>query len=390
MNNVGEIKKEKCCGCFSCYNSCLKKAIDMCKDSEGFWYPEIDMKKCVQCGKCLKACPNTNLLSANKYEHAYACYAKNEKEHMESSSGGFFAVLAKKILEEGGCVFGAAFNKDIEVEHIEVENIIDLKKVKCTKYVQSRIGMNYTYIRNELEAGRYVLFSGTPCQVAGLKTFLAKEYEKLLCVDLICHGVPSPEVWKRYLIEKFGKNEVVSMQFRNKTAGIDKVTLDYQLKSGKMFSEAYEESPYIQGVIHNFYIRPSCFQCQFKGNHRVSDITIGDFWSIKEFYPKLPSKYGISAVIIRTSKGELWMKKSSSDLHVYEAKVKEIAVWNENLNDSAKATIYRHLFYKMWNNEKISTLIPRLVQEEKEIEKKKPKKISLKKQIKRKLKKWLV
>lgn len=153
-----------------------------------------------------------------------------------------------------------------------------------------------------------ILFSGTPCQIAGLKAFLNEDYDNLLCVDLICHGVPSPGVWKRYLKEQFGSNKVISMQFRNKTRGINDVTLDYTLTNGSVFREHYKESSYIQGFINNYYVRPSCFECKFKGIDRCSDITIGDFWSLKEFHPEMLNQYGVSSVIIHSKKENVGLK----------------------------------------------------------------------------------
>lgn len=252
--NISGLKKEKCYGCYACYNICPLNAIDMLEDEEGFEYPKVNEEKCINCKRCLRACPSINPPHVNSDTAAYACYAKNQEEHMSSSSGGIFAIIARKILKNKGMVFGAAFDNQMKLGHISIEDNNELYKVKGTKYIQSSIGTTFVKVKENLKKGRMILFSGTPCQIAGLKAFLNEDYDNLLCVDLICHGVPSPGVWKRYLKEQFGSNKVISMQFRNKTRGINDVTLDYTLTNGSVFREHYKESSYIQGFLIKFYI----------------------------------------------------------------------------------------------------------------------------------------
>lgn len=253
--NISGLKKEKCYGCYACYNICPLNAIDMLEDEEGFEYPKVNEEKCINCKRCLRACPSINPPHVNSDTAAYACYAKNQEEHMSSSSGGIFAIIARKILKNKGMVFGAAFDNQMKLGHISIEDNNELYKVKGTKYIQSSIGTTFVKVKENLKKGRMILFSGTPCQIAGLKAFLNEDYDNLLCVDLICHGVPSPGVWKRYLKEQFGSNKVISMQFRNKTRGINDVTLDYTLTNGSVFREHYKESSYIQGFINKINIK---------------------------------------------------------------------------------------------------------------------------------------
>lgn len=363
-NNISVVNKEKCYGCYACYNKCSQNAIDMVEDTEGFVYPEVNEKRCVDCQICLKVCPSIRIPGVNTKKETYACYAKNEEEHKSSSSGGFFAVLAEAILEEKGNVFGAVFNEKIEVEHVKIQDIKDMYKVKGTKYVQSYIGKTYIEVKRALEKGEEVLFSGTPCQVAGLKNFLDKKYDNLVCLDLICHGVPSPGVWRRYLEEKFGKDNVKTMQFRNKEKGISDVTLEYRLKNDTIIFESYLESPYIKGFINNYYTRQSCFNCGFKGFDRCSDITIGDFWSVREFYPQMENKYGVSAIIVHSEKGSIWLEKIRNRLIICKAKPEELAVWNDSLLKSAKRTPARLEFYQKWENDDIEKLVLELSEDE--------------------------
>ncbi len=384
--NISGLKKEKCYGCYACYNICPLNAIDMLEDEEGFEYPKVNEEKCINCKRCLRACPSINPPHVNSDTAAYACYAKNQEEHMSSSSGGIFAIIARKILKNKGMVFGAAFDNQMQLGHIGIEDNNELYKVKGTKYIQSSIGATFVKVKENLNKGRMILFSGTPCQIAGLKAFLNEDYDNLLCVDLICHGVPSPGVWKRYLKEQFGSNKVISMQFRNKTRGINDVTLDYTLTNGSVFHEHYKESSYIQGFINNYYVRPSCFECKFKGINRCSDITIGDFWSLKEFHPEMLNQYGVSSVIIHSKKGERWFKESLDQLVYCVAKTEEIAIWNESLISSIDKDYYRDQFYKMWNDKKIEEIVYELNQSKIKKKNKQNKAIAYIKRIVRRIK----
>lgn len=305
---------------------------------------------------------------------------------MSSSSGGIFAIIARKILKNKGMVFGAAFDNQMQLGHISIEDNNELYKVKGTKYIQSSIGTTFVKVKENLKKGRMILFSGTPCQIAGLKAFLNEDYDNLLCVDLICHGVPSPGVWKRYLKEQFGSNKVISMQFRNKTRGINDVTLDYTLTNGSVFRERYKESSYIQGFINNYYVRPSCFECKFKAIDRCSDITIGDFWSLKEFHPEMLNQYGVSSVIIHSKKGERWFKDCLDQLVYCVAKTEEIAIWNESLINRIDKDYYRNQFYEMWNNKKIEEIVYELNQSKIKTRNKQNKAIACIKRIVRRIK----
>ncbi len=226
--------KQDCCGCYACYNCCPVHAISMRQDAEGFWYPEVHADTCVRCGLCATVCPFANKPDDQTLTQAYACYAKDPEEHKTSSSGGVFAILARDVLAEEGVVCGAAFDEAMQVNHLCITSYEELKRLKGSKYVQSRIGNVYSEIRRFLMDGKKVLFSGTACQVAGLKNYLKRDYENLLCVDLICHGVSSPKVWERYLKELKPGCKIVEMSFRNKSRGISDVTLDYKASDGTL------------------------------------------------------------------------------------------------------------------------------------------------------------
>lgn len=356
-NNVSVVSKEKCCGCHACFNICPQNAIKMISDSEGFLYPYILNDICINCGKCLMCCPGVRTLNLNNLDIAHACFAKDDREHMSSSSGGFFAVIAKKIIQDGGFVCGAAFDETVTVNHILTNKIKELEKIKKTKYVQSRIGNVYTMVEQKLNNNKTVLFSGTPCQVAGLKLYLGKDYENLICIDLICHGVPSPKVFSRYLSEKGGEHKVISMSFRNKNSKNRTRTLNYVLDTGEVVTETYDESPYIKGFIQNLYIRPSCFHCRYKGIKRCSDITIGDFLGINEFYPGFSNSKGTSAVILHTKKGVQMFNNVKDRLNYIDSLSSEIAAWNSCLCKSIEINPKRKQFFEIWQYKTITDSI---------------------------------
>lgn len=356
-------RKEDCSGCHACFNACPVKAIEMREDEEGFWYPVIIQEKCIGCNRCKNVCPASKNVEKASLEEVYGCYAKRCEEQMESSSGAVFSVLARRFIAEQGMVCGAVFDEKLAVEHVLIHSEKDLYRLKGTKYVQSRIKDVFNQIKKTLEDGKGVLFSGTPCQVAGLKCYLGKEYEKLLCIDIICHGVPSPEVWQRYLEEKANGKHITEVTFRNKEKGISNITIDYVFSDGAVVKENYKDSLYMKGFIQNLFLRPSCFTCKYKGDNRYSDITIGDFWSVKEFYPEFDNQKGVSAVIIHTEKGRAWFQKIQSDVHTTCATIDEAACWNECLLTSTKENLNRTVFFERWKEQKIMELIELLAQE---------------------------
>ena len=220
-NNIHLASTDTCSGCAACVSVCPTGSISMKEDREGFLQPHINTKTCIGCHKCEKTCPILNPIEIpNDFEtQAYAAINKDEDVRMRSSSGGMFHALAKWTIEQGGVVFGARFNDQWEVVHDYTETIEGIEPFMRSKYVQSRIGDTFKQAKQFLEAGRWVLYSGTPCQIGGLKAYLKKEYEKLLGVDLICHGVPSPGVWRAYLKEAIKGDTLLGFNFRDKKNG---------------------------------------------------------------------------------------------------------------------------------------------------------------------------
>ena len=309
----------ECIGCFSCYNKCPANAIEFVNKG-GFSYPIIDKKKCINCGLCVKVCPAIKYHSFNNSKPtSYAVKASDEIRKV-SSSGGVFTLLAEYILDKGGYVCGAAFKEDWNVHHIIVDNKEDLTKLRGSKYVQSSIGSCYIKIKQLLENNKYVLFSGTPCQVAGLNNFLDKEYEKLITVDIFCHGAPSPEIWQNYLKTKFGIENICNINFR------DKSKIGWSCSHCTITLKDNQEvvcNEYTQLFHKSLILRDSCSYCKYSKYPRPADISLGDFWGIKDYAPEMDDSMGTSIVLINSSNGEKFfdeVKNENIDIKEIELK----------------------------------------------------------------------
>lgn len=322
-----EIKdKSKCSGCHSCMNICPKNCIEMKVDEEGFWYPVVDKEKCIECGLCEKRCPILNDMNIENTPHAYACYNKDEEIRKESSSGGIFTLLASNIIDNGGIVYGAAFNQNFEVEHIEVTNKQDLSKLRGSKYVQSKLGNTYSKIKEHLNQNKLVYFSGTPCQIDGLLCFLNKKYDNLICQDIVCHGVPSPKIWKHYL-KKFDLEKNAKISFRDKSTGWDSYSFSIK-QDNNSFKELSSQNEYMKVFLKDLCLRPSCYDCHSKSLHRNSDITLADFWGIKDVCPEMYDNKGTSLVFINSDKGKELFDKISNDIKYQEVDINEASKHN--------------------------------------------------------------
>ena len=299
-------EKKDCCGCSACAQRCPRKCITMQSDKEGFAYPVIDTKQCTNCGLCNKVCPVINQQAKQHPITTYAATNSNGMVREQSSSGGIFTLLAEETINKGGVVFGAAFNSNWQVEHTFTDKINELSMFRGSKYVQSHIGNSYAMAEKFLKEGKEVLFSGTPCQVAGLKKYLRKEYKNLKTVDFVCHGTPSPRVWKVYLDEVCRANNIgniTDIQFRNKAEGWKKYSLQitYTGNDGKerIFRETLNDNIFMKCFLSNLCLRPSCYQCPARNGKSGSDITLGDLWGAEQICPKIDDNRGLSLVMIR-------------------------------------------------------------------------------------------
>ena len=296
--------KEQCCGCGSCVQKCPRKCISFRADVEGFLYPSIDQKKCVNCGLCVSVCPFHNPMESRTPRKAFAAFNEDEQIRRDSSSGGLFSMLAKSVLDESGVVFGAMFDEEWNVVHGYIEAEDDLPRLRGSKYVQSTIGKSFEDAERFLKNGRRVLFSGTPCQIAGLKRYLGEEYENLITVDIICHGVPSPQLWNWYLHLEKKRASIVGINFRNKDNGWKRFNfaVDYG-QDVPPIRTYHREDPYMMAFLDNMSLRPSCSSCQSKSGRSHSDITLADFWNVHKVLEGMDDDRGISLVLGNSPKG---------------------------------------------------------------------------------------
>lgn len=321
------VNKQDCCGCSACVQRCPKHCITLKEDGEGFLYPHVNSDECIDCGLCEKVCPELHHGERHIPLEVYAAKNKDESIRMQSSSGGIFTLLAEKVIQEGGVVFGAAFDANWEVMHTYAETMEGLVDFRGSKYMQSRIGTAYQDAEYFLKQGRKVLFSGSPCQIKGLKLFLRKNYDNLIAVDFICHGVPSPKVWREYLKEtiarKSGKNSVLpypipckigidTVDFRSKSTGWKKYSFALTLsetsvegvKNTVLLSSVFSENPFMRAFLADLILRPSCYSCPSKSGRSGSDLTIADYWAIPQVAPEFDDDKGVSLVLVQTEKGK--------------------------------------------------------------------------------------
>ena len=319
------INLKGCCGCTACMHVCPVKCIAMQEDEEGFLYPVIEEEKCIHCHKCEKVCPIPNIENLNTKTETFVGYSRDEAIRKQSSSGGIFSVVAEWILQEGGVVFGAAFDENFEVCHIAIETEAGLEKLRGSKYVQSRMENVYPEAKQYLEMKRKVLFTGTACQIAGLKKYLNHEYENLYTIDVLCHGVPSPKIWRMYLEEKKKQHHasVEKFEFRNKENGWKNYSINILFSYKQRYRVHYFEDKFMKMFLGNIDLRPSCYECPFKDFPRISDMTIGDSWGIENYMPDMDDDKGTSIILVHSLNGERMLEAIRKNLIIREAILNE-------------------------------------------------------------------
>ncbi|HJF80257.1 Coenzyme F420 hydrogenase/dehydrogenase, beta subunit C-terminal domain [Phocaeicola plebeius] len=323
--------KAACCGCNACAEICPKHCIQMVEDAQGFIYPQVDSSVCVECGMCEKVCPlEVANLSLRKPLKAYAAWNKNRQEHLLSSSGGAAYIFSSYIIEKGGVVYGCT-SDGIDVRHIRVENHSELFKLQGSKYVQSDVRGLFKKVKNDLKIGKTVLFIGTPCQVAGLKNYIGHHNEHLYLVDLICHGVPSKQMLHEHIKHVAKGEKIQHISFRKGTDYRFSITANKFSYEVSLWETPYKDL-YLRGFIEGMINRPCCYQCPFACSTRVSDITIGDFWGLKnaELLPK-ESKDGISLLLPMTDKGLNLIHAVGDNMYICERSVDEAVNGNTQL-----------------------------------------------------------
>lgn len=317
--------KSKCCGCRACEGICPVGAISMHEDIEGFVYPYLDMQICIDCDLCEKVCPFINSKKNLQSKHAEACYSKDEVIRYNASSGGIFELLARDVIDDNGVVFGAAFDKQLTLKHIYADNLLDLKKLCKSKYIQSDTSGTFANVKKFLlEDRKKVLFVGTPCQVSGLNNYLGKPFDQLLTVDFICHGVPSGKMFKSYkeAEERRRGGEMVNFSFRIKDSKVKHIHgYSYLInKDGKLkeYRGMFFDNPFYFGFKKYLTLRPSCYSCPYCTPERVSDITLADFWGIEDYVSHINFNKGVSMVLVNSNNGQFAVDKLSGRIDSYQ------------------------------------------------------------------------
>ena len=344
---IDRISVEQCTLCGSCYNACPVDAISYKTLYLDFLYPAIDNSRCVGCDRCEKSCP----ILADKqepesgYPIAFAARSRDEEARRKSSSGGVFYELASQILSEGGYVCGAVFDEHFHVKHIVSNTQEDLYRMMGSKYAQSDMGMCFRRIKTLLDEGKNVLFTGCPCQVAGLRTYIGKYHPNLLLVELICHGIPSDQMLQTYIgmqEKKYGAR-LRELEFRNKAKGWHNSSVRMKFANDRIYQESMTMDTFMQGYFQYITVKESCYSCNFRNFSSGADITIGDFWGAEVVLKKIDDNTGLSAVLATTPKGEHFLKKTSVEL--FPCDMKTVVTYNQNLLKSSLPNPDRHMFY---------------------------------------------
>lgn len=364
---IDKVTTYECCLCKACSNVCPTDAIVFSQKMWGAAYPEIETEKCIGCDRCEAVCPVLEFQSYRSQEQidAYAVQSNNTKVRKHSSSGGVFFEIAKKIITEGGCVSGAIIDDKFNVKHILVENEADLKQLCGSKYVQSDTKGIYKEIKRQLLNGRKVLFCGCPCQIAGLRKFLGNIPQTLYLAELVCHGNAGNDFFESYLAlhKKRSRSQVKRISFRDKTLGWHRSSMKILYANGKSYLEPITVDAYMKGFLSGIFMKESCFQCKFKDGHSGSDLSLGDFWGAEIEKPELDDNTGLSAVIVRTSKGEELLK--TTELKKWDIEVEKIIKYNRNVVESTKRPFTRDEFFAYAEKNGYETAINDLLWEKK-------------------------
>lgn len=366
--------KEKCAGCYACYNICPKNAITFEEDKEGFKYPKVNKEKCVNCGLCKRVCP---ILEKKKFEDRkekptfMAAWSKDNFTRLDSTSGGVFSEIANKIFDEGGYVCGAVYDENYMVKHIVTNDREMLSKIRSSKYLQSDMNDCFRKIKDLLINNKKVLVCGSPCQIAGLYNYLGQDYENLLSCDFICRGMNSPKIFRQYLdyLEEKYNSKIKNIKFKNKIHGWHNFSTRIDFENGKKYIGGRYLDSYMVGYLkYNAFIRPSCYNCQFKELPRKADITLADFWGIEKIDSKLDNNKGTSLVLLNTKKGEK-IFKSISNVQYTEVISEKVFKDNICMNKSVEKTKNRQQVFENIDKYSYKELSERFFPEPKGIKK---------------------
>ena len=342
------IDKHNCCGCEACVQACPKHCVSFEEDKEGFRYPKVDETYCIECGLCEKVCPILSPYYQRKPQTLVAAINPDDTVRKESSSGGIFSMLAEIVIKKGGVVFGVRFDEKWQAVFDHTDTIEGLSAFRGSKYVQASVGKSFANIKELLQQGREVLFSGTSCQVSALQHYLRRDYDNLLLVDVVCHGVPSPKVWGKYL-DEVTQNDVMAVKtvkFRNKKQGWKRFSFDLTyIKEGEQYniSSWHQQNHFMRIFLNDVILRPSCYCCKTKGGRSRSDITIADFWGINQLNPQMDDDGGTSLVLVYSDKGRDAFE--ALHLNTWEANYDDVIKYNPSIESSVTEHPKRKIFF---------------------------------------------
>ena len=326
------IEKSKCTGCGACANVCPKSCIQMKSDELGFQYPVVSSDLCINCGKCDHTCPmmSRDSVSETTFEKSYAIKAKDNKIRWNSSSGGVFSLLALKVIDEGGTVYGAAFDNSFHVHHVAAMSPSDITPIRGSKIIQSSTSTIFQEVKRKLDNGEKIYFSGTPCQIYALLRALNKKYDNLITQDIICHGVCSLTLYEQYLDykRKTHRSNIQSINFRSKETGWRDYSTSINYENGDKTVVPHAKDELMRAYLRNYALRPSCYACPFKGKNRMSDITLADFWGAEHFVNNIDDDKGVSFVVCHSAKGEDYIKKIMNETDYCEVNYQEVIKYN--------------------------------------------------------------
>jgi coenzyme F420-reducing hydrogenase beta subunit len=356
------VDKSKCSGCHACLNVCPQDCINMAPDEKGFLYPLINEEICNDCNICEKVCPIINKVEENNqtFRIGYMAYNKNDSVRTFSSSGGIFSLLSEYIINSGGIVVGSAMSDDCKsAKHLIARSIEELSALRGSKYIQSTIGTVLCEIRQYLFDGKLVLFSGTPCQIAALHSFLGKRYDNLYTQDIICHGVPSPLVWNNYIkyLENKYNSIVRTVFFRDKSLGWHEYSLLIRFVNGKKYQKYAWNDTYMKGYLENLFLRPSCYNCSFKTINRQADITLADFWGIQEEYPNFDDDKGVTFVMVNSSKGQKLFQMMEERMVLKKIDIMDALKYNPAVIESVVPHPKSDYFWENYNGDNLKELV---------------------------------
>lgn len=374
MSDLKTIAKDMlyCTGCRACEKVCVSGAISMIKNAEGFLFPHKDETKCINCGKCRDVCPAENPVELREPLKVYAAVHKDDAVLKDSSSGGAFTAVSDIVFERGGVVVGCAFDKDFYARQVMVSNKNRISECRGSKYVQSDTLDTFSQVKKLLDDGVFVLYTGTPCQIAGLKNYLGEDYENLLTADFICHGVPSPELFKQHIswLEKKNKDKIVNYRFRSKV-GSYRFGLYYYYyfgRSTKAVGGSAALDPYYYNFLNAKTYRECCYKCLYAQEKRLSDFTFADFWSVEKFHPDIDSDMGASILLFNTEKSLRYQTEIEKNMMLFPSRMEWMKQINFNLNRPAdrpdsRSGIYKkiqELGYEKWAEQYCSEFIWKL------------------------------